>query len=75
MKNIKARLRTLETKRAGDAMPVLIAVSPGETNDEAMNRSGNDKASLQGRTVYFVHTGVPRQDPYRVIELSGEVKG
>lgn len=42
--------------------PVLIAVSPGETNEEALARSGKDKASLEGRTIYFIHTGVPRPD-------------
>lgn len=63
MRNIQARVRNLETKRGGDAMPVLIVVSPGEANDEALSRSGKDKASLQGRRVYFVRTGVPRPGP------------
>ena len=62
MRNIQKRIKNLEAKR-GDITPVLIAVSPNETNEQALARSGKDRASLEGRTIYYIHTGVPRPDP------------
>ena len=61
MRNLEKRIGKLEAQRR-DNIPVLIAVSPDETNEEAVARSGKDKASLAGRTVFFVRTGVPRPD-------------
>lgn len=63
MRNIGNRIRNLEAKCGGNATPVLIAVSPGETKEAALARSGKDEASLEGRTIYYIHTGVPRPDP------------
>lgn len=59
MRNIEKRIGSLET-RERNSTPVLIAVSPKETNKEALGRSGLDKASLEGRQIIYVHTGVPR---------------
>jgi hypothetical protein len=66
MRSIVKRVGTLEA-RGRDTTPILIAVSPNETNEEALADSGKDKASLEGRTIYYIHTGVPRPDePRRV---------
>lgn len=62
MRSIEKRIGNLEAQEA-NAAPVLIAVSPGETHEEALARSGKDKARLEGRTIYYIHTGVPRADP------------
>lgn len=61
-RNLTNRIERLEIQTENKT-PVLIAVSPGETNEEALARSGKDKASLEGRTIYYIHTGVPRPDP------------
>lgn len=60
-RNLTNRIERLENQTENKT-PVLIAVSPGETNEEALARSGKDKASLEGRTIYYIHTGVPRPD-------------
>ena len=61
MKAIEKRIANLEAK-GGDVNVILIAVSPGETNEKALARSAKHTASIEGRTVCFVHTGVPRPD-------------
>jgi hypothetical protein len=61
MRNIELRVRTLEAMYGG-GKPILIAVSPGETNEEALARSGKGKANLTGCQMIYVHTGVPRPD-------------
>lgn len=59
MRNMEKRIRILESHRTNVAT-VLIAVSPGETHDEAVARSGHNKANLREHQLVFVHTGVPR---------------
>ncbi len=62
MRNIIKLIEKLESNTV-DSLSVLIAISPNDTHEGALTRSEKGKASVEGRTVYCIHTDIPKPNP------------